>query len=283
VAFADVERFLDTPVKRYSSGMYVRLAFAVAAHLESEILIVDEVLAVGDSEFQKKCIGKMDSVSKSGRTVLFVSHNLLAIQKLCNSALLLRAGELVTAGSVDSCLDKYIAGSSSAEYSVAAKIGQPMITEVKLLTEEPRLDRDLEIAVKWRLPKAIPGLKIGIGLNTIEGQRVFDTAPEDFGMQTPCSEGDHEAVMRVPANSLAARTYSVSVGIWQAHDSLHHVASAFNVTVVAAPVLRYAHQPTYDGLVCMRTVWTLQPEQRETIARIARAETSREGYSDGND
>ncbi len=92
VAFAEVEKFLDTPVKRYSSGMYVRLAFAVAAHLEPEILIVDEVLAVGDAEFQKKCLGKMDEVAGGGRTVLFVSHNMAAINKLCTRAVLLERG-----------------------------------------------------------------------------------------------------------------------------------------------------------------------------------------------
>src|SRR5438045_4460620 len=95
VAFAQTERFLDTPVKRYSSGMYVRLAFAVAAHLEPEILIVDEVLSVGDAEFQKKCLGKMDEVSRrEGRTVLFVSHNLQAVRRLCSSTILLTAGRV---------------------------------------------------------------------------------------------------------------------------------------------------------------------------------------------
>ncbi len=94
VAFSEIEKFLDTPVKRYSSGMYVRLAFAVAAHLEPEILIIDEVLAVGDAAFQKKCLGKMGEVAKGGRTVLFVSHNMNAIEQLCKSALLLDKGEL---------------------------------------------------------------------------------------------------------------------------------------------------------------------------------------------
>ena len=95
VAFAEVEKFLDTPVKRYSSGMYVRLAFSVAAHLEPEILVVDEVLAVGDVEFQKKCLGKMGEVSKEGRTILFVSHNMNAIEQLCNKAILMNNGKLV--------------------------------------------------------------------------------------------------------------------------------------------------------------------------------------------
>ncbi len=109
VAFSGVERYIDTPVKRYSSGMYVRLAFAVAAHLESEILIVDEVLAVGDAEFQKKCLGKMSDVqNKEGRTVLFVSHNLDAVKKLCNKGLLLHHGGLIHEGLIDSTLNAYV-------------------------------------------------------------------------------------------------------------------------------------------------------------------------------
>lgn len=111
VDFSGVERYIDTPVKRYSSGMYVRLAFAVAAHLESEILIVDEVLAVGDAEFQKKCLGKMNDVTKGeGRTILFVSHNLAAIKSLCNSGILLENGNLKAAGNMSSVIDSYFIG-----------------------------------------------------------------------------------------------------------------------------------------------------------------------------
>lgn len=107
VAFSGVEKFLDTPVKHYSSGMYVRLAFAVAAHLEAEILIIDEVLAVGDAEFQNKCLGKMSEVAKSGRTVLFVSHNMNAVKSLCNKGFLLRNGELAESGQVESIIYSY--------------------------------------------------------------------------------------------------------------------------------------------------------------------------------
>lgn len=109
VAFAGVEKYIDTPVKRYSSGMYVRLAFAVAAHLESEILIVDEVLAVGDAEFQKKCLGKMGDVSKGeGRTVLFVSHNMSSIKQLCNKGIFLESGLLINEGRIDDCVSLYV-------------------------------------------------------------------------------------------------------------------------------------------------------------------------------
>ena len=115
VDFSGVERYIDTPVKRYSSGMYVRLAFAVAAHLESEILIVDEVLAVGDAEFQKKCLGKMDDVTKGeGRTILFVSHNMAAIKALCNKGILLSNGFMKFNGLINDCIDHYLISSSNS-------------------------------------------------------------------------------------------------------------------------------------------------------------------------
>ena len=115
VEFAEVEQFLDTPVKRYSSGMYVRLAFAVAAHLNPEILIIDEVLAVGDAEFQKKCLGKMQDVAASGRTVLFVSHNMAAIQQLCSKALLLQSGQLSKQGLTEDVVSDYMSDSYHSE------------------------------------------------------------------------------------------------------------------------------------------------------------------------
>lgn len=115
VAFAEVEKFLDTPVKRYSSGMYVRLAFAVAAHLEPEILVVDEVLAVGDAEFQKKCLGKMGEVAAGGRTVLFVSHNMAAVRQLCGRAIVLNGGQVVTDAVPEKAIAQYLASSAPSE------------------------------------------------------------------------------------------------------------------------------------------------------------------------
>jgi lipopolysaccharide transport system ATP-binding protein len=115
VAFAEVEQFIDTPVKRYSSGMYLRLAFAVAAHLEPEILLVDEVLAVGDAQFQKKCLGKMGEVAQGGRTVLFVSHNMAAVQSLCNKALLLTRGQVTQFGAVKDVVNEYMREADTAD------------------------------------------------------------------------------------------------------------------------------------------------------------------------
>jgi lipopolysaccharide transport system ATP-binding protein len=141
VAFAEVENFLDTPVKWYSSGMYVRLAFAVAAHLEPEILIVDEVLAVGDTEFQKKCLGKMDEVSRrEGRTILFVSHNLAAIAQMADRALLLEAGCIAIDGSVRQALSAYLSkGASTTQYSRPSdrQCENPHIAKVEVSTSDP--------------------------------------------------------------------------------------------------------------------------------------------------
>ncbi|TAN12860.1 MAG: ABC transporter ATP-binding protein [Chitinophagaceae bacterium] len=136
VDFAGVERFIDTPVKRYSSGMYVRLAFAVAAHLEPEILIVDEVLAVGDAEFQKKCLGKMNQVSREeGRTILFVSHNLKAVAALCKTGLFLYKGEAKFIGKVDEVLENYVKSSTYGKGGIINKISQGIIWEGILNTE----------------------------------------------------------------------------------------------------------------------------------------------------
>lgn len=128
IAFAGIERYVDTPVKRYSSGMYVRLAFAVAAHLESEILIVDEVLAVGDADFQKKCLGKMSDISKSdGRTILFVSHNMPSISTLCKNAIFLQNGKLLKYGTTSECITSYFGGSESMNYKKYLDIQVPNV------------------------------------------------------------------------------------------------------------------------------------------------------------
>ena len=144
VAFAEVEKFLDTPVKRYSSGMYVRLAFSVAAHLEPEILIVDEVLAVGDAEFQKKCLGKMGEVGKEGRTVLFVSHNIGSIQQLCNRGILLGQGEILTLGTVNQVVDSYLQWSKREGSLPVRRAGNGKITFAEFYTSN---DSDIKTNV----------------------------------------------------------------------------------------------------------------------------------------
>jgi lipopolysaccharide transport system ATP-binding protein len=155
VAFAAVERYIDTPVKRYSSGMYVRLAFAVAAHLEPEILIVDEVLAVGDAEFQKKCMGKMQDVAGHGRTILFVSHNMAAINSLCTKGVAMQAGAILSIGSVASCIEAYLNGlkaiGSTWERPAKSHTSQPVVfsrISVNLTGEQPELVLEITFEIE---------------------------------------------------------------------------------------------------------------------------------------
>jgi lipopolysaccharide transport system ATP-binding protein len=188
VEFSGVERYIDTPVKRYSSGMYVRLAFAVAAHLEPEILIVDEVLAVGDLEFQKKCIGKMKDVSeKDGRTVLFVSHNMSAIKSLCTSGILLKNGTLALSGSIDDVLNEYLneqeAFSKVSISDIHRNEGSGVLTftDIHFINAKGEHKTDfvtgesLEIRVEFTTTPAFKQAKssrIDIGINDLFGNRV---------------------------------------------------------------------------------------------------------------
>src|SRR5437764_1238290 len=164
VAFAEVERFLDTPVKRYSSGMYVRLAFAVAAHLEPEILIIDEVLAVGDTEFQKKCLGKMDEVSRrEGRTVLFVSHNMSAVRSLCGNSLLLAAGVLAASGPANYIIDSYLQAMQTRAEAWVRQASSPPATArfERRCTRQPHLGED--VSAHPRSWQHRPALRVQIG------------------------------------------------------------------------------------------------------------------------
>jgi lipopolysaccharide transport system ATP-binding protein len=164
IAFAEIEKFLDTPVKRYSSGMYVRLAFAVAAHLEPEILVVDEVLAVGDMKFQRKCLGKMNEVSKTGRTVLFVSHNMATVARLCPRAMMLSQGRLVADGPAEEVISKYLLeGYASSETPLADRRdrvgnGRVWMQDARLLdsngnaTDHPASGQPLRLQVRYHCP-----------------------------------------------------------------------------------------------------------------------------------
>lgn len=173
VAFAGVEKFLDTPVKRYSSGMYVRLAFSVAAHLEPEILVVDEVLAVGDAEFQKKCLGKMQDVTGEGRTVLFVSHNMGAVSTLCTRGMLLDGGKLLYSGSAEEVVARY-AAATTAEYDVSfpADRKKPSITRVTVDPEALRR-RTLKVAIHFESPVTLPLPVGGVVLKDVNGIPVW--------------------------------------------------------------------------------------------------------------
>jgi len=195
VAFSEIERFLDTPVKRYSSGMRVRLAFAVAAHLEPEIMLVDEVLAVGDAQFQKKCLGKMGEVAREGRTVLFVSHNMWAINELCSRAILLRNGSIANEGSPQDMIEGYLASTVNlTEMEVAdradrAGTGRLRFTCVRLLVDGREVrciesGRDVTIESYYEASEAMQphSIRFGISILTLTGIKfvAFDSASTDF-------------------------------------------------------------------------------------------------------
>ncbi|MEA5553496.1 polysaccharide ABC transporter ATP-binding protein [Anabaena cylindrica UHCC 0172] len=192
VDFSEVEKFLDTPVKRYSSGMYVRLAFAVAAHLEPDILIVDEVLAVGDAQFQKKCLGKMEDVAeKEGRTVLFVSHNMQAIQSLCTIGIYLKEGKFIGIGNSHAMVAHYLSAtskiSSSAEWNEEDALGNSEIQLLAILVCSDNADAkgiysshdNLYIDIKFIAKTTHPALCIGFDLLTQEGITVFRSYQSD--------------------------------------------------------------------------------------------------------
>jgi lipopolysaccharide transport system ATP-binding protein len=177
IAFAEIEKFIDTPVKRYSSGMYVRLAFAVAAHLEPEILIIDEVLAVGDQQFQNKCIGKMQDVSRSGRTVLFVSHNMAAIRRLCTYGVILKAGQVTCAAPIQESLAHYGQSLFTSREEMPDEQGRTLvkITDVSLYVRGIKADaaatgEPLSIRIKAEIsPTVTEDLKIGLALENMNG------------------------------------------------------------------------------------------------------------------
>ena len=185
VAFAEVEKFIDTPVKHYSSGMYLRLAFAVAAHLEPEILMVDEVLAVGDADFQKKCLGKMEDVAQEGRTVLFVSHNMGAIAKLCDQAILLNEGQITTSGAINDVIAHYLLGLSSESSSVLIEAPQKnegvIIQRAELFDHELKSSSQLDyrfpfhITIEFRVFESASSLSLWIRLNNQHGIHVLFT------------------------------------------------------------------------------------------------------------
>lgn len=219
VAFAEVEKFLDTPVKRYSSGMYVRLAFAVAAHLEPEILVIDEVLAVGDAQFQKKCLGKMEDVSKNmGRTVLFVSHNITAIQSLCNKGILLQKGNLIYNGEmnqvVDNYLEKHVEVKTKIEFdNIEDALGND---HIKIKRAEVVADvnvlSDITVNVPFRIEFEFWSLKefdlnLSLVLWNMKGECVFNVGSSAYRNDT----GVFKSVCFIPANLLNDDKYFVQI------------------------------------------------------------------------
>ena len=206
VAFAEIEKFIDTPVKHYSSGMYVRLAFAVAAHLEPEILIVDEVLAVGDVQFQKKCLGKMEEVSKGGRTILFVSHHLPSVQRLCSHGIYLQSGTVSAAGTADKAIEGYLSSSqvgADGLRQIIVKEGEARIIAWEVLgNNESRFScvsrETAKFAVTIESKISITSAQIGFIIRSLTGDLIVSAnSKDDFQEAIDLAPGQTEVVVTV--------------------------------------------------------------------------------------
>jgi lipopolysaccharide transport system ATP-binding protein len=222
VAFAEVAKFIDTPVKRYSSGMQVRLAFAVAAHLEPEILLVDEVLAVGDISFQKKCLGKMGDVAKSGRTVLFVSHNMAAIQRLCDAAILLNWGQIKARGAAAEVTELYLQGGVAT--SLCWQRQSPPTSSVYFqkvylsdeageMLEYVTTGISLRLVIEFVIEQRYRDLRLTVDIVDSNGDILFISAPQDVGKILPCDPGRYQAEVYLP-KVFMARTYEAVAYLW---------------------------------------------------------------------
>ncbi|HEY3823314.1 MAG TPA: polysaccharide ABC transporter ATP-binding protein [Bryobacteraceae bacterium] len=221
-AFAEIEKFLDMPVKHYSSGMYTRLAFAVAAHLDPEILVVDEVLAVGDSAFQKKCLAKMNSVAREGRTILFVSHNMAAVSSLCNRGLLLENGQVTAQGSIAEVIHKYANSSwASPETHWKGDYGDENVRlrETWIRTTDPTgafdTASELEVGIRILIEKPVDGLVFGFRLLSQFDYELAYVLYDDAEQTRPpiVEAGEMERRFVIPANTLAAGIYKVAISI----------------------------------------------------------------------
>lgn len=279
VDFSEVEQFIDTPVKRYSSGMYLRLAFAVAAHLEPEILVVDEVLAVGDAEFQRKCLGKMNDVAAQGRTVLFVSHNMSAILRLTQEVIVMQKGHLVMRGSTTEAVDHYLAsGQSQAgernwdpqEIPLGAEPFRPLslrLTDAKgAVADNVRSVEPLALEMRYQLSAPITGLRVGFYLNTIRGEYVFTSfdvdEPEEFEKLSVRKPGTYVSKCVIPGDLLNEGRYLIGVNASSFGVKRYFMdenALSFSVDPSAAPGMQWAEQR--QGPLRPRLKWTIELEK----------------------
>jgi lipopolysaccharide transport system ATP-binding protein len=221
VEFSGIGKFIDTPVKQYSSGMYVRLAFAVAAHLEPEILIIDEVLAVGDVAFQKKCLGKMGDITRQGRTVLFVSHNMAAVKNLCNRAIWLEEGRIKTMGDVDEVIASYenevlISQDSGSEFKpIVNKQHGFSLEMVKAGVIRSDSGWDLQIESHIRSVHRIPRIGIGVTITTTDGTKIANLSPRITNIVLEEVDGGCLCILEVPdiQKYLASGEYIVHINL----------------------------------------------------------------------
>jgi len=275
VAFAEVQQFLDTPVKHYSSGMYVRLAFAVAAHLNPEILIVDEVLAVGDVAFQKKCLGKMNEISRGGRTVLFVSHNMAAVENLCRRGIVLERGELVFDGTSKDAVHHYLNSLSGVrdsdghiiDLSGAAdrrSVAGQLLKRLEFYTDGDRplieglqIGARLKVKVHFDLPKPTTSFNIGMGFNNVLGQRIF-TAHNQFEPNRSGTErvGVQVFICDIPSLTLMPGDYTLRIWLDIGNTEADLINDAARITVIESDYYGTGKVP-WNGTFVLKHHWYL--------------------------
>jgi lipopolysaccharide transport system ATP-binding protein len=271
IAFSGVERYIDTPVKRYSSGMYVRLAFAVAAHLESEILIVDEVLAVGDADFQKKCLGKMNDVSKGeGRTVLFVSHNMAAVKSLCTRGIVLENGTLKFDGGVDDALTIYSDIGKSSDYKVVFDAstkrngnGKMQFQSIEISNQNDKLTQDFSIGddlkIKLKIKNFSKELKseMSIQILSAEEMPIFHIMPRDSGFELnhELEEENYELILN--DIRLFPGTYSISIvsSNTTGHEIFDEINNVLQFEIIDGGNYTSRKLPRSVGMFFLNPIW----------------------------
>jgi lipopolysaccharide transport system ATP-binding protein len=260
VDFSGIDRFLATPVKRYSSGMQVRLAFAVAAHLEPEILLVDEALAVGDAEFQRKCLGKMGEIAHGGRTIVFVSHNLAAIERLCTSGLLINHGEIQKRGSIDECISSYLKVFED-QRPLADKASYLDSVELHDLSNGPLLNNSLPIGsgfrikARFRTPEPTKRPKFGIVLRRLStGEPVFSASTvHSGGIQVPQAARQFAITMTIESSNIVPGEYVTDIYIGNEFKNFETLYGAIQIRFHEADVFGSGVMPfTHFGPVFFR-------------------------------
>ncbi len=269
VQFAEVEKFVDTPVKHYSSGMYMRLAFAVAAHLEPEILLVDEVLAVGDVAFQKKCLGKMGEVAEEGRTILFVSHNMAAIKQLCKTGILLHEGRILKQGRIGDVIQEYIGGAALSAHCVDLKASDHVtglngiqVHRVELLNHVEGL-----FAVPWGEPirlrlditvsKPLQHVNFGLGITTLEQIPILTVHSADVGETLVSLMPGRRQVEVTLDNPLRLGMYNLILGAHEgiSRSSIFYIPNAVRLEVVPSTETDTLYFEYNTGIVNGASTW----------------------------
>jgi lipopolysaccharide transport system ATP-binding protein len=281
VAFAEVDKFIDTPVKRYSSGMFVRLAFAVAAHLDAEILLVDEVLAVGDAAFQRKCLGKIGDVAKAGRTVLFVSHNMAAVQALCDQALLLEGGRIAVRGPAVEVVEDYLrrtslpslsASSHLAElprdHGLASLLAEGFLNEAPLLGEHTFLPEErLDFSLTLDLSRPLRQCTLGIHFEDEIGTRIFAAHTRWQLRAIDLDAGRHEVRCVIPNLPLVPGRYYVSIGVSAEGQQVDWLERACAIDVARTDVYGTGELPqTGQGFFLSRAEWSVDSGKRSAVS-----------------